>query len=152
MQSLPKKSIAKNLTELYMINRQEMLSCADEYSYYRHLMESISIGSAIIGDENGLSKDIKSILNDKSNYPKSRNMDYHSSNHTYSCSSGDNVTGKVTVRPEELEQGVLSLRNQQSNDIIRRLTPIDLEIFNVLLGNGWIQKQSAVDGLLKELK
>lgn len=150
-QPKPKKTQPDNLVELYMDNRQGMLECPDEYSYYRRLMESISIGYAIIGDDNGFSSDIKNTLNNKDNYPKSRNMDYKSSTHIYTCSTGDGRTGKVTVRPEELPQGELSLRNQQANIIIQRLIPIDRKIFIYLINKGWIKKLSMKENIERDL-
>lgn len=147
----PITKLPENLTELYMLNRQEMLNCPDEYTYYRHLMESISIGSVIIEDDNGITKEIEKVLSDKENYPHVRNMDYKGSSHIYSCSSGDGSTGKVTVRPEELMQGESSLRNQQANVIIRRLTPLDRRIFSKLLEKGLLARENSEKRLEREL-
>ena len=141
----------ESLTDLYMENRKQMLECDNEYIYYRHLIESINIGYALLGDSNGLGDDIRKALNNKDNYPRSRNMDYKSSSHVYTCSTGDDVTGKVTVRPEELELGETSLRNQQANAIVQRLTPIDRKIFVTLIRKGWIKKLTMKDTIEKDI-
>ena len=149
--SLKEEIGPESLTDLYMDNRKQMLECNSEYIYYRHLIESINIGYAILGDNNSVGEKIKKALNDAENYPKSRNMDYKSSSHVYTCSTGDDVTGKVTVRPEELELGEMSLRNQQANAIVQRLTPIDRMIFLELIKNGWIKKLTMKETIEKDI-
>lgn len=146
-QTKEKDKVPDSLIELYMNNRQGMLECVDEYTYYRRLMESISIGKAIIGDNNGISEDI----DHEDYYPKTRNMDYKSSSHVYTCSTGDGITGKVSVRPEELTQGEQSLRNQQANVIIQRLVPIDRKIFTYLIEKGWIKKLTLKANIERDL-
>ena len=131
----------KTITDLYILNRQEMLSCTDEFVYYRRLMESISIGASLLPIDDPLVKEANNVLTTKDNYPEKRNMNWLDSRGIYSCSSGQGDTGKVTVRPEELQVGEATLKNQQCNIIIQRLAPLDREIFSTLLIKGIIMKK-----------
>jgi len=140
-----------SLTELYMENRRGMLECVDEYSYYRRLMESITIGQAILGNGSPLTKEIEESLKDEGNYLKQRNMDYKSSSRIYTCSTGDDKTGEISVRPEELKMGEDSLRNQQSNIIIKKLSSLDRRIFITLIEKGWIKKLSIDDTIEQDI-
>jgi hypothetical protein len=141
----------KTLTQLYMINRQQMLECVGEYEYYTHLFESIKIGYAIIGNTNKeLSKKISDAIYDKDNYPGKRNMNY-TTDHVYECSSGTGNSGIVSVRPEDLKVGEESLRNQQAGNIIRNLMPIDELIFNELIERKWIRRETIEDELTRDL-
>lgn len=152
--SLPEKHRIHTISELYLLNRQEMLSCTDEYQYYRRLMESISIGASLL-PPCPIVEEAKLALKNKSNYPEKRNMSWMDSRSVYSCSSGEGDTGKVTVRPEELETGEISLRNQQCNMIIQHLAPLDREIFSLLMEHGVLRKKTLDEevesSIMKEL-
>jgi hypothetical protein len=143
--------ISESLIDLYMENRRGMLQCPDEYTYYRRLMESISIGYSILGDSSKIAEEARKALENKENYTKSRNMDFHRANQVYSCSTGDDSTGKITVRPEELSLGESSLRNQQANQIVQRLAPIDRRIFQELIEGGWIKKLTLLDTMERNI-
>lgn len=143
----PSPEPVKTIAELYLLNRQEMLSCTDEYQYYRRIIESINIGVSMLTHHPELNTLVEKALSDEDNYPEKRNMNWLDSRQVYTCSSGTGDTGKVTVRPDELEVGETSLRNQQANVIIRRLVGLDRMIFNALIQERKIKTQQLADRL-----
>ena len=143
--------VVDSLAELYMINRREMLVCNGSFEVYNRLMESISIGDALLGNGHTLSDKVNELLGDTENYPKARDMNYQSTHRVYTCSAGDGNTGTINVRPDELEIGETSLINQQANTIIRKIKPVDRQLFRLIVEKGLIKKLSIHDSIEKDI-
>jgi len=122
-------------TELYIMAREKMMNATNEYEYYRNLVESIEIGSSILGGD--IAKKVNRILSEPGNYLEKFNVSYQDRN-VYQLSSGNERMGKVTCRPEELPLAQESVREQLSSQIISKLKPLSNEIFNLLLSEGYI--------------
>lgn len=137
-----KKEIPKTISELYLLNRMEMQNSSEEYQYYRRLVESIQLGAGMLKHHPELKKKAIDAITSEENHPEKRNMKFLSNNRLYSCSTGEGITGKVTVRPEELEIGEISLRNQQCNTIIRQLMGLDYDIYSKLIEEGTLRSVS----------
>jgi hypothetical protein len=142
----------KTASELYLYNRALMRESGDEYEIYKYLMESISIAISMLGET--FTEEIteaNAILSDKDNYPQRQNINYMDSRKVYQCSLGEEETGHIVVRPEELEIAQKRLRAQQANSIIKRLKPFDNKLFALLMREGLIKKQELSDAFEKEL-
>ncbi len=143
----------KTATELYLLNKSELLSTTNEYDHYHRMMKSINIGSSMlkfIGHED-LKDSVNSALSNESNYPEKRNMNWLDSRKVYSCSSGIGEAGKIMVRPEELANGDNSIMNQQCSAIIRRIEPLEREIFDALLADKIIKTQNINERIESEM-
>jgi len=145
------KENIESLSDLYMINRREMLESSTSFNLYNRLMESISIGDALLGEGHTYSDKVNSLLSDSENYPKSRDMDYKSTQKMYTCSAGDGNTGRINVRPEELEIGENSLINQQCNSIIRKIKPIDRNLFMLIVKKGLVKRMTLKEAIEKDI-
>ena len=136
---------------MYLNNRQKISTSETEYQRYNCLVESITIGIALLGEKHAtLVNEISSIVNSAANHLGKRNMDYRTTARVYSCSSGTGDTGKITVRPEELNLAEESLLNQQASNIISLLIPLDRKIFFTLIKDGYIKKQKLDLGEMRE--
>jgi len=132
----------------YFVVREKLIDAKDSYSNYELMMESISIGSSLIKDEE-LKKCASDFLENNSNYPKITDMEYQS-NHVYSVGSG--TSGTITVRPEDLEIGRQHLLDQQCNNIIPKLRILDNKILSHLINDGIIPKMDIGQTIIKKLK
>ena len=147
-EELPKQEPIKTVAELYLFTRQKLLNCVDEYEKYQLLLELINIGMTMI-DNMDLNERVEAILNSLDD-PERYNINYLDSRGVYSCSYGTGDTGKVTVRPEELEIAKNSLRNQQSGRIVQKLMKLDRKIFSELIKTKKIKMMTLEDKIEAE--
>lgn len=142
----PKKLIT-TISELYLYTRQKLLQCKDEYEHYQLLLESINIGMTMLSNNNNLNNDVEGVLN-AIEEPERYNMNYLDSRQVYSCSYGTGETGKITVRPDELEIARDSMRNQRAGKIVLNLMPLDRRIFSELIKQHKIKDMEIEDKII----
>lgn len=152
-----KQDPVKDLTSLYMDNLNSMSNTTTEEGYYRHILQSINIGRVLLPDKySDLKQQAGKLIKDRVIYPSRRQMEL--TEQRYYRLGGKN-TGSIIVRPEELETGSQEAINQQCSELTPMLKEIDNEIFETLVKEGCLKKQSLRDsieqdvmtGLLEEL-
>jgi len=147
-----KKWVPKDASSLYMENRLGLINAEDEYDQYKRIMESINLGSALLENGNPLKKEAEDALTNETNYLPKRKMEL-TSDRVYSIStSGEQTSGIVKVRPEELEKGERCILNQQAERLIWKLRIIDNRIFQELTNKGIISIYGVSQIIERELK
>lgn len=148
----PEKKAPVTISELYLRNREEMPACTSEFQYFMRLRESIIIGASMLDLDDPLKKRANDALNDPENITVKDDMKYLDSRGIYACSSGYGTTGKITVRPEELEQAKATLRDQHARDIIMRISGLDREINDALLIQKKIRMHTMAERIEREME
>lgn len=144
-----KKNIPTDLSSLYMENLSAMSEANTEEQYYRHVLQSINLGRALLPDKyEKLKNKAGELIQSRSTYPSRRQMEL-TENRYYRL--GGKNTGSIIVRPDELEEGIREALNQQCSELTPYLKEIDNEIFLKLTEDGWIKREDSTYTLKKEL-
>ena len=147
----PEVKAPVTISELYLRNRQEMPACTSEFQYFMRLRESIIIGASMLDADDPLKERANDALNNPKNNTVKDDMKFLDSRGVYACSSGYGSTGKVTVRPEELESAKATLRDQQARDIIQRISGLDREINDALISQKKIRMHTMAERIEREM-
>jgi hypothetical protein len=115
-------------------------------------MESINIGSSLLPNGSELKIEAESILTNRTSYLPKRKMEITSDKIYSITTSGEESSGFIKVRPEELEQGERCILNQQASNLIWKLKLLDNKIFQKLLEKNIISMYGITQIIEKEIK
>jgi len=139
----PKPLTPTSAIDLYLQVRSGMAEVKNAYDWYNKIIESITIGTALLSNGNiELINRANRILTDKSTFLYRQNLNWMADKKVYSISTGEEDTGKVTVLPEQVKDAGDNFVNQLASAKIHILKPLDTEIFAALVQHGPIQEQT----------
>jgi hypothetical protein len=130
----------RDLYEVYMLSRAELSFTKSFHEVYLKLIFLIDIGKEMLGDDEdsvALRELAEQTLIDVKSYPDSRNVEIDEEGN-YNLKTGDEGTGMINVRREDLDVALMELKNQQATRIVPVLRDLDSRIFKTLIDTGVI--------------
>ena len=132
-----------SVADLYLQIRSGMAEVKNAYDWYNKIIESITIGTALLSNgDTELKNRANRILTNKDTFLYRQNLNWMSDKKAYSISTGEEDTGKVTVLPEQVKDAGDNFVNQLASAKIHILKPLDTEIFAALIKSGKIPKRT----------
>ncbi len=140
----PKVNTPTSAIDLYLQVRSGMAEVKNAYDWYNKIIESITIGTALLSNGNtDLKNRATRILTDKDTFLYRQNLNWMSDKKAYSISTGEEDTGKVTVLPEQVKDAGDNFVNQLASAKIHILKPLDTEIFAALIDEGLVTRKTS---------
>lgn len=148
-QRVKDKDSPLDLCSLYMDNLLDMSKAETEEQYYRHLLQSVNIGCALLPDsEAQLKERARRTIQSRRMYPANRQMELTEQRY---YRLGAKSTGSIIVRPEELQAGATEAINQQCSELTPLLKEIDNRIFHALVDANVIKRKiTSIDEMIEQ--
>ena len=140
----PKPLTPTSAIDLYLQVRSGMAEVKNAYDWYNKIIESITIGTALLSNgDTELKNRANRILTNKDTFLYRQNLNWMSDKKAYSISTGEEDTGKVTVLPEQVKDAGDNFVNQLASAKIHILKPLDTEIFAALIDEGLVTRKTS---------
>jgi len=150
--AIPKKEKPKDAVEQYLLIREKLSENNTAWMKYNIIIECITIGQGILPDsEMELINRVALHMDSKDTHEFEFNMQYFPDDKTYELATGGAGYGTIRAQLEGLEYAKNSITMQMSMAKLRKLIPLDMEIYRTLIKCNLIKsKKSDIDELLEK--
>jgi hypothetical protein len=140
----------RDLYELYMQARSELFSVVNFTVLYFKLIFLVDLGKEMLPEEyEGLRQAAAKLLEDANIYPKPSQMEL--SGNSYRISNGEDSTGLIEVRLEDINTGREESRDQKSTSLLPKIKEMDSKIFKALILSGVVEiKRPSMEEVLMQ--